>query len=98
MEMSHRFYSFQTNQPGSPAFAQARTAATYTRPDDVASDPKLTTVEKREVLASWISDARAVENAPALRRLDSGAVIEVDAILRVLVSLDELAPSQRDRK
>ena len=35
---------------------------------------------------------------PALRRLDSGAVIEVDAILRVLVSLDELAPSQRDRK
>jgi hypothetical protein len=68
------------------------------RPHDVASDPKLTTAEKREVLASWISDARAVENAPALRRLDSGAVIEVDAILRVLVSLDELAPSQRDRK
>jgi hypothetical protein len=98
MEMSHRFCSFQPSQPGSPAFAQAGTAAFYTGPDDVASDPKLTTAEKREVLASWISDARAVENAPALRRLDSGAVIEVDAILRVLVSLDELAPSQRDRK
>jgi hypothetical protein len=48
-------------------------------------DPKLTTAEKKAVLASWISDARAVENAPSLRRLDSGAVVEVDAILHALV-------------
>ncbi len=46
------------------------------------SDLRLTTAEKKTILASWISDARAVENAPALRRLDSGAVVEVDAILR----------------
>ena len=65
----------------------------YTHPRDVTTDPKLTTAEKRAVLASWISDARAVENAPSLRRLDSGAVIEVDAILQALVLLDEWRPS-----
>ena len=70
-------------------------AAIYTHPSDVASDPKLTTAEKKAVLASWISDARAVENAPSLRRLDSGAVVEVDAILRALVLLDELALGRR---
>jgi hypothetical protein len=31
-----------------------------------------------------------------LRRLDSGAVIEVDAILQSLVLLDELAPERRE--
>jgi hypothetical protein len=71
-------------------------AAIYTHPSDVTTDPKLTTAEKRVVLASWISDARAVENAPSLRRLDSGAVVEVDAILRALVLLDELAPDRRE--
>jgi hypothetical protein len=70
-------------------------AAIYTHPSDVTSDPKLTTAAKKAVLASWISDARAVENAPSLRRLDSGAVVEVDAILRALVLLDELAPDRR---
>jgi hypothetical protein len=71
-------------------------AAIYTHPSDVTSNPKLTTAEKRAVLASWISDARAVENAPSLRRLDSGAVVEVDAILQALVLLDEQAPDRRE--
>ena len=62
--MSKSFTPFQPSQSGSPA------ATIYTHPDDVASDPKLTTPRKRALLASWISDARAVENAPALRRLD----------------------------
>ena len=71
-------------------------ASIYTRPSDVTGDPKLTTAEKKAVLASWISDARAVENAPSLRRLDSGAVVEVDAILQALVLLDEQAPERRE--
>jgi hypothetical protein len=71
-------------------------AAIYTHPSDVTSNPKLTTAEKRAVLESWISDARAVENAPSLRRLDSGAVVEVDSILQALVLLDELAPDRRE--
>jgi hypothetical protein len=70
-------------------------AAIYTHPDDVTNDPKLTTAEKRAVLASWISDVRAMENAPSLRRLDSGAVVEVDAILQALGLLDELAHDHR---
>jgi hypothetical protein len=64
----------------------------------VRSDPKLTTAEKRAVLASWISDVRAVEDAPSLRWLDSGAVVEVDAILQALVSLDEQGTGRRGRQ
>ena len=64
-------------------------AAIYVHPEDVAGDPELTRADKRAILASWISDARAVENAPALRRLESGAVVEADAILQALGSLDE---------
>ena len=69
--------------------------AIYLHPEDVAGDPELTLAEKRAILASWISDARAVENAPALRRLESGAVVEVDAILHALGLLDELAADPR---
>jgi hypothetical protein len=97
--MSQSFSPFQSSQPGSPAPARAGGTAIYTHPDDVTSDPKLTRAEKRTVLASWISDARAVENAPSLRRLDSGAVVDVDAILQALGLLDELAHDHReDRK
>ena len=60
----------------------------FAHPDDLLSDPGLAAPEKRAILASWLSDARAVENAPALRQLDSGAVVEVDALLQALKSLD----------
>jgi hypothetical protein len=82
---------FQLNR--SPAHPYG--AAIHTHPDDVTSDPNLTTAEKRAILASWISDARAIENAPSLRRLDSGAVVDVDAILQALNSLDELTHDHR---
>jgi hypothetical protein len=91
MEMTQKFSSFQSTQSPAPPYG----AAIYTHPSDVTNDPKLTTAEKRAVLASWISDARAVENAPSLRQLDSGAVVEVDDIGQALVSLDELAPNGR---
>ena len=94
--MSKNFYPSRMIPPESAQLPRSRGAAIYTHPDDVASDPRLTLAEKRAVLASWISDARAVENAPSLRRLDSGAVVEVDAILRALVLLDDLAPGRRE--
>ena len=72
--------------------------AIYTHLDDVLSDPRLATAKKKEILASWISDARAVEDAPALRRLDSGSVVPVDAILRALVSLDEQSSDGPDKR
>ncbi|MGA0533805.1 hypothetical protein [Hansschlegelia sp. KR7-227] len=43
---------------------------------------------KRALLASWASDARAVEHAPMLRQLDSGAVVKLDDVLSALRSLD----------
>jgi len=71
---------FQTElTTGSPVF---------THPDQVVRDQVLTLTEKREILASWASDTRAVENAPALRQLDSGAVLRVEEILQALKSLD----------
>jgi hypothetical protein len=91
--MSQTFSAFQLSRPELPV--QPREAAIYMHPDDVTSDPKLTREEKRAVLASWISDARAIENAPSLRRLDSGAVVDVDAILQALSSLDELTDDHR---
>jgi hypothetical protein len=94
--MSKNFYPSRMIQPESPQLPQSRGAAIYVHPDDVASDPRLTLAEKRAVLASWISDARVVENAPSLRRLDSGAVVEVDAILRALVLLDDVARARRE--
>lgn len=93
--MSQNFDRFRMTPPESLQLRRSHGAAIYIHPDDVASDPELTLAEKRAILASWISDARAVENAPSLRRLDSGAVVEVDAILRALVLLDECAPSSR---
>lgn len=71
--------------PGS--FVDTR-AALMNSPDDVVRDPTMTLAEKRAVLAAWASDAHAVEDAPALRRLDSGAIVPVDEILTALRSLD----------
>ena len=53
---------------------------------------------KKAILASWISDARAVDNAPSLRRLDSGAVVSLDEISRALVSLDEPSAGRRENQ
>lgn len=43
-------------------------ASAFSHPRDVINDPDLTLNEKRAILASWASDACAVEAAPTLRR------------------------------
>lgn len=45
-----------------------RPARTFGRPAAVLQDPKLTVAEKRAILASWASDACAVESMPTLRK------------------------------
>jgi hypothetical protein len=92
MEMTKRASLFLSTGSSAAPYGPA----IYTHPSDVTSNTKLTPPEKRAILASWISDARAVENAPSLRRLDSGAVVEVDAILQALVLLDQFAPESRE--
>ena len=54
----------------------------------VLNDATLTIDEKRRVLASEASDARAVADHPALRRLDDGRIVGIDDILDDLKKLD----------
>ena len=68
--------------------APSRPAGGFIHPDEVLDSPWLTPAQKRGVLASWASDARAVPDAPALRQLDNGAVVRLGDILRALRSLD----------
>jgi len=60
----------------------------WAHPHHVLSDPSMTIEEKRGLLASWASDARAVPNYPALRQLESGHLVTIDAVLNALKRLD----------
>lgn len=46
-----------------------RPAVGFTIPDDIVKDPHLTLAEKRALLASWASDASAVQDEPKMRWL-----------------------------
>ena len=61
---------------------------------DVVKDLDLTLNEKRAVLASWASDACAIEAAPALRATSSGCVVSWDEIMDALCLLDEEVKKQ----
>jgi hypothetical protein len=64
-------------------------AQAFLHPRHVVEDPDLSLNEKRAILASWASDACAVEAAPALRHIPGAArPVEVDEILEALRSLD----------
>ena len=60
----------------------------FDHPRDVLSDPDLSLNEKRAILASWASDACAIEASPALRRAPKGGVVTFDEIMDALRSLD----------
>jgi hypothetical protein len=60
----------------------------FQRPDEVLVDPWMSRDEKRALLASWASDARAVPGLPSMRRLEDGSLIEVDEIFYALKALD----------
>jgi hypothetical protein len=64
-------------------------SARLSNPRDVLLDPLLSTEAKRALLASWASDRRAVEDRPALRRLDDGTQLHIDDILDALKALDD---------
>ena len=69
-------------------------ARAFAHPRDVLEDPDLTVNEKRAVLASWASDACAVEAAPALRLAPgTNQAISVDDILETLRELDKTQQS-----
>ena len=63
-------------------------AGAFRTPMDVVADPDLTLQEKRAILASWASDACAVEAAPDLRRPPSAPTVRFDDIMDALKRLD----------
>jgi hypothetical protein len=62
------------------------------------NDPDLTLNEKRAILASWASDACAVEAAPTLRSAPRGAAVPFDDIMDALRTLDRQANGDRYRR
>ena len=72
-------------------------AAAFNHPDDVLSHSGLTIAEKRAILASWASDAHAVDDMPWLRQLECGARIPLSEILTALRSLDAREKSTSPR-
>jgi hypothetical protein len=62
----------------------------FRRPHEVLTYPGLSLGEKRGLLASWASDARAVESHPALRCLPGSKAepVPVDEVLDALLALD----------
>ena len=68
-----------------------RPADAFSHPQEVVCDPDLSINEKRAILASWASDACAVEAMPGLRRSPVGATVTFDDIMDSLKELDEQA-------
>lgn len=63
-------------------------ARAFRHPTDVLADHDLTTSEKRAILASWASDACAVEAAPELRETAEGSFVRFDDVMDALQQLD----------
>jgi len=66
-------------------------ALAFEHPNQVLHDPDLTLDEKRAILASWASDACALEAAPELREIPGGARVRFDDIMDALRALDKEA-------
>ena len=72
-------------------------ARAFGRPAEVVDDPDLTLNEKRAILASWASDACAIEAAPELRA-GPDAPVRFDDIMDALRTLDRQANGDKYRR
>ena len=63
-------------------------AGAFRTPMEVVNDPDMTVQEKRAILASWASDACAVEASPELRAPAPTNVVRFDDIMEALKRLD----------
>jgi hypothetical protein len=73
-------------------------AQAFENPAAVVNDPDLTVNEKRAILASWASDACAVEAAPDLRAGPQGSAVRFDDIMDALRKLDKQANGDKYRR
>ena len=69
-------------------------AQAFAHPSEVVNDSDLTLSEKRAILASWASDACAVEAVPALRQAPGMAPVRFDDVMDALRTLDRQANEQ----
>ncbi|OJY34026.1 MAG: hypothetical protein BGP06_11690 [Rhizobiales bacterium 65-9] len=65
-------------------------ANAFESPEEVVDDPDLTLNEKRSILASWASDACALEANPVLRADRTGRMASYDDIVDALRRLDRI--------
>jgi hypothetical protein len=63
-------------------------AGAFRTPMDVVNDPDMTVQEKRAILASWASDACAVEAAPDLRSPPFAPIVRFDDVMDAMKRLD----------
>jgi hypothetical protein len=93
---SRQPWSFPVSEPdsGSDLDSLLHPAQAFDHPSDVVNDADLTLSEKRAILASWASDACAVEATPGLRRPPGSAPVRFDEIMDALRELDRLAAQQ----
>ena len=73
-------------------------AKAFGHPSEVVNDADLTLNEKRAILASWASDACAVEAAPELRSPPCGSTVRFDDIMEALRTLDKQANGDHYRR
>jgi hypothetical protein len=73
-------------------------ANAFGHPSEVVNDPDLTPNEKRAILASWASDACAIEAAPELRARPQGSPVRFDDIMDALRTLDRQANGDKYRR
>src|ERR1700752_3147272 len=73
-------------------------ANAFGHPREVVEDPDLTLNEKRAILASWASDACAIEAAPELRARQRRSPVRFDDIMDALRTLDKQANGDKYRR
>ncbi len=73
-------------------------ANAFSHPSEVVDDPDLTLSEKRAILASWASDACAIEAAPDLRTGPHGSTVRFDDIMDALRTLDRQVNGDKYRR
>ena len=73
-------------------------ANAFGHPSEVVNDPDLTLNEKCAILASWASDACAIEAAPELRAGPQGSPVRFDDIMDALRTLDKRANGDKYRR
>lgn len=69
MRLATSEHQFGTQGLGAALERWLRPAVGFSHPRDVLKDPGLNLAEKRQVLASWASDASSVQEEPSLRWL-----------------------------